>query len=83
MLKFDLRRLKAERIANGLTQEDMAKGLGYESKSTYSKKENGRSKIGIDEFTKMINVLGYDKSQIGLFFTIDVANRGNEEKQEV
>lgn len=75
MLKFDLKRLKAERVANGLTQEDMSKGMGYKSKSTYSRKENGHALIGVDEFAKMIDILGYDKDQMSLFFTLKVDNR--------
>lgn len=79
MLKFDLKRLRAERVANGLTQEEMAEAMGYKSKSTYSRKENGHVAIGVDEFAKMISIFGYDEGKMSIFFTINVDNRGNKQ----
>lgn len=43
-MTLNVRRIKAERIASGLTQEDMAEKLGI-TRSAYSKKENGRANI--------------------------------------
>ena len=34
-------RIKAERIAKGLTQDDMAKALGWSDRARYAKRENG------------------------------------------
>lgn len=83
MLKFNVSRLKAERVANNITQADMAKGMGYESTSTYTKKENGNLRIGVDEFAQMISLLGYNKDQISIFFTLEVPEREPEEKLRV
>ena len=34
-------RIKAERVAKGLTQDDMAKALGWSDRARYAKRENG------------------------------------------
>ena len=47
-MELDLKRLKAERIANGLTQEDVAKAFG-KTRAWYAKRENGFIPIGADE----------------------------------
>lgn len=46
---FDYNRLKGERIAKGYTVQEMADVLGV-SKGTYSKKENGKIPITVDDF---------------------------------
>ncbi|CCI85319.1 hypothetical protein FC52_GL000886 [Lactobacillus pasteurii DSM 23907 = CRBIP 24.76] len=70
-MEFDLKRLKAERVAQGLTQAELAHKIGI-STNTYWKKENGQRDIGIDEFIKIMSVLGFSKEQLPLFFTKNV-----------
>lgn len=74
MTKFDLSRLKAERVARNLDQEEMAKRLGM-SRSSYSKRENGKIDISVDELAKIIQVLGMSKNNLSLFFTQNVPNK--------
>jgi len=73
-VEFDVMRLKAERIAKGLTQEDVANALGV-TRSWYAMKENGRRNITMEEFSKILDVLGYDSSYVHIFFKLNVAKR--------
>lgn len=73
-LEFDVKRLKAERIAKGLTQEDVANALGV-TRSWYALKENGKRNITLEEFSKILDVLGYDGSDVHIFFKLNVAKR--------
>lgn len=67
-MKLDLSRLKAERIAKNLSQDEMATAMGWKTRTPYSKRESGRVEIGINEFVKIINILGYKISDAQLFF---------------
>ncbi len=80
-MKFDLKRLKAERIANGLSQADMAKKMGWKDRAVYAKRENGIVAIGVDEFIKMAEILGYNENELGIFFKVNVPDkeRGKQE----
>lgn len=71
-MNFDYNRLKAERIANGFTVEEMANILKI-SKGAYSKKENGKSIVSVDEFALIVNKLKVNKDKLNIFFTIEVA----------
>lgn len=71
-MNFDYNRLKAERIANGYTVEDMANELGI-SKGAYSKKENGKTIISVDDFVVIAKKLKIKKDMLNIFFTIEVA----------
>jgi len=51
-----LRLLKAKRILNGLTQEQIAKEIGMNPKS-YNMKENGKYKFSLEEAAKISNTL--------------------------
>lgn len=66
---FDLTELKVARIRQGLTQKDMGKALGISTPS-YSKKEAGLIKIGVDEFAEIAKILKID--DISIFFKNDV-----------
>ena len=70
-MKFNHNRLKAERIARGLTQQEMGEVLGV-SKGTYSKKENGKLPIDVDEFSLITNKFGIEHKDILIFFTLNV-----------
>ena len=71
-MKFDYNRLKAERVAKGFTVEEMAKALGV-AKSTYSKKENGKLSVSVDDFSIISGKLEITKEKICIFFTHDVS----------
>ena len=75
---FNLNRLKGERIAKGLTVEDMATELGV-TKGTYSKKENGRLPITVEEFGVIYKKLDLPKERISIFFTPDVSEKETDE----
>lgn len=71
-MKFNYNRLKAERIAKGLTVEEMADVLGI-TKGAYSKKENGKTSITVEELSVISSKLGISKSDISIFFTNNVS----------
>ncbi len=66
---FDLNELKVARIRQGLTQKQMGQALGISTPS-YSKKEAGIIKIGVDEFAKIAKILKID--DISIFFKTNV-----------
>ena len=68
---LDLNRLKAERVAKGLTQEEIAGKLGW-SRQKYMKKENGHSDLGANELLQIAEVLEMTKEEVGIFFTSTV-----------
>lgn len=68
MIKLNLNRLKAERIAKGYSQDYMAKKMGWATRTPYAKRELGLVNIGVDEFMNIANILGYSNSEIGIFF---------------
>lgn len=74
-MTLDLRRLKAERVARGFTQDDMAQKMGWSTRTPYAKRENGIVSIGADELAKMAMILGYDKNELGIFFTNNVPEK--------
>lgn len=71
-MKFNYNRLKAERIAKGLTVQDMADALGI-TKGAYSKKENGKIAVTVEDFSLISNKLGISHEQINIFFALDVS----------
>ncbi|ODJ70247.1 helix-turn-helix domain-containing protein [Brochothrix thermosphacta] len=68
-MTINLNRLRAERIAKGLTQDEMANKLGWKTRTPYAKRENGLVSIGADELAKMTVILGYSLNEIEIFFT--------------
>ena len=66
------RRIKAERIAKGLTQDEMAQALGWSDRARYAKRENGFVSFDADELIKVATILGFSKDEIGIFFTESV-----------
>lgn len=74
-MKLDYLRIKAERIAKGMTQDEMAKALGFKDRGRYAKRENGFVSFDADELIKVATILGYTKDQLGIFFTSDVPKR--------
>lgn len=74
-MTLDLKRLKAERIAKGYTQDDMARLLGWKTRATYAKRETGIVDLGADELAQIAEILGYTKNDLGIFFTISVPKK--------
>jgi len=66
-LDFDLRRIKAERVAAGITQAEMAQRLGM-SRSSYWKREAGTVPIDVKEFASILTAIGINRDQISIFF---------------
>lgn len=74
-MTLDLKRLKAERIAKGLTQDEMAEKMGWKSRTPYAKRENGIVAIGADELCKMAGILGYTPDKLIIFFKANVPEK--------
>lgn len=74
-MKLNLKRLRAERIAQGLSQEDMSNLMGWKGRGPYAKRENGLVNIGADELAHMAEILGYEAKDLGIFFTMNVPKR--------
>ncbi|QBO37244.1 XRE family transcriptional regulator [Periweissella cryptocerci] len=68
-MKFDLNRLKGERVSRGWTQEELAFHLDW-SREKYAAKERGRISMSADELALVASALGV--SDVGRFFTIKV-----------
>lgn len=74
-MNLNLKRLKAERVAKGLTQDEIAKRIGLTSRVQYAKRENGTVKIDVEEFIKIIQALGYTENDLSIFFTKTVPEK--------
>lgn len=74
-MTLNLNRLRAERVAKGLTQDDMAEAMGFKSRAAYAKRENGIVGIGANELAQISEVLDIPLTQMYIFFTNDVPER--------
>ena len=72
---LNLKRLRAERIACGITQDEMTQMMGWKTRTPYAKRENGIVDIGANEFIKMAKILGYETNNLDIFFTHDVPEK--------
>ena len=66
---LDLKRLKEARNKASMTQEDVAKIMGYDSPNTIANKEKGARKIYSDELYKLARL--YDVSIEYLYGLVD------------
>ena len=66
-MKFLLNRLKGERVAQGLGQEEIAELLGID-RSTYSRYENGARSMTVDTLTDIAAAIGLTADQMGVLF---------------
>lgn len=66
-MAFNLKRLKAERIAKGYTQADFAKKMNM-SREAYAKRESGKVNVSVEEFARILKALGYDTRNMSIFF---------------
>lgn len=76
---MNLGKLKELRKAKGLTQEQMAKLLGYKDKSGYCQLENGNIKMTLEKAIKISKILGVDIKEI--FFETHVENSSTKIEQ--
>lgn len=73
-MQFNLQKLRYERMSRQISQEEVAAALNI-SRSYYHKKETGKAKMTVDEFGKVVEVLGIPESEIINFFTRNVPKR--------
>ncbi|TGB04714.1 helix-turn-helix domain-containing protein [Halobacillus salinus] len=73
-MRFNLQRLRYERLSRKITQEKIAQSIGVK-RSTYHKKENGKIRLDVEEFAIVLSVLGIPEKEAGIFFTPDVPVR--------
>lgn len=71
-MTVNLKRLKAERIASGMTQDEVALKMGWKSRTPYAKRENGLVSIGADELAKITKIFGLPMEKITIFFSENV-----------
>lgn len=70
---MDLALLKSERVRRGVTQETMAKGLGFKDKSSYCLIEKGKTTISVETANKIAIILGFSKElTYKIFFAPEV-----------
>ena len=74
-MTLNLNRLRAERVAKGMSQDQMAQAMGWRTRTPYAKRENGIVTISANELVKMASILGYGANQLDLFFTDNVPNK--------
>ena len=67
-MTVNLKRLKAERIASGMTQDEVAHRMGWKTRTPYAKRENGLVSIGADELAKITLIFGMPMENITIFF---------------
>jgi len=79
-MTIDLRRIKAERIAKGYTQDEMAEKMGWKTRTPYAKRENGIVSIGADELARIAEILDFSTDQLGIFFTLNVPKKERIDK---
>lgn len=73
-MKFNLQKLRYERLSRKVSQDKVAQALGI-NRSSYHKKENGDIKISVTEFSTILSLLGIPANEAGNFFTQDVPER--------
>ena len=70
-MKVNLNRIKAERVARGLTQKELADVLG-KPRSWLAKREPGIVPLGADELSSIASALGIEPNQMSIFFESNV-----------
>jgi len=83
-MNVNLKRLKAERIANGITQDEMASLMGWHSRTPYAKRELGMVPLGANELAKAAEILGYGTDSLSIFLqqTYPIENEINQHRKE-
>lgn len=68
-MSLDLKKIRDMRVKKGLTQDEMAKKMGWKTRTPYAKRENGFVDVGANELQKIADILGYSNEELGIFFT--------------
>lgn len=76
-MTVDLNRVKAERVAHNMTQEQLATKIGWK-RAKYAKREAGIISLGANELALIAGALDID--DLGIFFakTVDKRERGEK-----
>ncbi len=74
-MTVDLKRIRAERIASGFTQDEVAAKMGWKTRTPYAKRENGLVALGADELIKLAGIFGYVSGDLSIFFTKTVPDK--------
>lgn len=70
---MDLALLRAERVKRGITQEKLAKCLGFKDKSSYCLIEKGKTSVSVDTANQIAIHLGLSKEiAYKIFFAQEV-----------
>lgn len=72
---FNPNRLKAERVAKGLSQDDMAGKMGWKSRAPYAKRENGIVSTSADELVEFAKILDIPMNNLSIFFKVNVPEK--------
>ena len=80
-MTVNLKRLKAERIASGMTQDEVAHKMGWKSRTPYAKRENGLVSIGADELAKITKIFGLPMEK-SLFFLAKTFPKWNKQPRK-
>ena len=73
-MNFNLKKLKGERVASGITQMEAAITLGI-SRTSYWKRKNGYVPIGADELAKLSNLFGESDIRVFLALMFPIVNK--------
>ena len=73
-MRFNLQRLKFERLSRNVTQEEVAKVLNI-TRGSYHKKETGKLKLSVEEFALVLDRLGIPEKEASNFFVSNVPER--------
>ena len=79
---LNLKRLRAERIACGITQDEMTQMMGWKTRTPYAKRENGIVDIGANEFFKMAKILGDETNNLDIFLLKTFLKKNNKQIKE-
>lgn len=89
---MDLALLRAERMRRGITQEKMAKSLGFKDKSSYCLMEKGKTSISVETANQIAFHLGLPKdvtykiffeSEVQETSTTNILSHGGENKNGI
>lgn len=76
---MDLTLLKEERMKRGITQEKLAKLIGFKDKSSYCLIENGKTSISVDTANQIAIHLGLSReTAYKIFFENEVQETSTE-----
>lgn len=75
--------IKNKRIELGYTQEQMARMLGYKSKSGYNNIESGRVRINIETLQALIDILKFNNHDVFEIIYNQHFHKNKSEKEKI